>query len=189
MRGRILAALIAVLLPVAAFAAEGGKAGMPQLDATKFAPQLIWLAITFVVLYVLMAKVALPRVSEVLEARADHINDDLRRAEQAREEAESVMQAYERALADARAKAQAEAKTATDAVQAMAHQRSTEAGAALAAETAAAERQIAEARTAALANVGQIAADVAGEAVQRVAGIQVDAATVRAAVDAVGGRR
>ncbi|MGE0725180.1 MAG: F0F1 ATP synthase subunit B' [Alphaproteobacteria bacterium] len=188
MRGRILVGLIALVLPAAALAAEGGGAGMPQLDATKFAPQLIWLAIAFVVLYVLMAKVALPRVSEVLEARADHINDDLRRAEQAREEAESVMLAYEKALADARAKAQAEAKTATDAVQAMAQQRSGEAGAALAAELAASERQIAEARTAALANVGEIATEVAGDAVRRIAGIQVDPGAVRAAVQAAGGR-
>ncbi|MGE0718396.1 MAG: F0F1 ATP synthase subunit B' [Alphaproteobacteria bacterium] len=192
MRGRLLAAAAAsaagLFLAGAALAAEGhGGGGMPQLDATKFAPQLIWLAITFAVLYVLMAKVALPRVSEVLEARADHINDDLRRAEEARGEAETVMQAYEKALAEARSKAQTEAKAATDAVTARAEAAQKDAAATLAAEAAKADADILAAKTAAMANVRSVAAEVAVDATRRIGGFDVDPARARAAVDAVAG--
>ncbi|MCC7046514.1 MAG: F0F1 ATP synthase subunit B' [Alphaproteobacteria bacterium] len=190
MRGRILAGALALAalsgVAATALAAEGhGGGGMPQLDATKFAPQLIWLAITFAVLYVLMARVALPRVSEVLEARADHVNDDLRRAEEARGEAEAVMQAYEKALAEARSKAMAEAKAATDVITAAAEARQKEAEAALAGQMAASDAEILTAKGAAMANVRSVAAEVAIDATRRIGGFDVDPARARAAVDAV----
>ena len=169
------AALACAFAATAAVAAEGHSGGgMPQLDATKFAPQIIWLAITFAVLYVLMAKMALPRVAEVLETRADHINDDLRRAEEARAESEAVMLAYEQALAEARGKAQAEARTATAVLQR---------------EAADADARIASAKLAAMANVRSVAAEVAVAAVRRVGGFDVDAGRAAAAVDAETGGR
>lgn len=194
MRGRLLAAGLSLALAVAAgtaMAAEEGQSGsgMPQLDATTFAPQLIWLAITFFALYLLMAKVALPRVADVLETRADHINDDLRRAEEARAEAESVMQAYERALADARGKAQEQAKATADAMAALTEARQKEVSAALAAEAADAEAKIAEAKSSALANVQSVAAEVAMTAVKRIGGLDIDRKRAASAVDAVAGGR
>lgn len=188
--GALGAALACAFAATAAVAAEGHSGGgMPQLDATKFAPQIIWLAITFAVLYVLMAKVALPRVAEVLETRADHINDDLRRAEEARAESEAVMQAYEKALAEARGKAQAEARAATASVQAVAEGREKEAAAVLQREAADADARIASAKQAAMANVRSVAAEVAVAAVRRVGGFDVDAGKAAAAVDAEAGGR
>jgi F-type H+-transporting ATPase subunit b len=193
MAGRFIAAgslLACAFAATAAVAAEGhSSGGMPQLDATKFAPQIIWLAITFAVLYVLMAKVALPRVAEVLETRADHVNDDLRRAEEARAESEAVMQAYERALADARGKAQAEARAATGAVQAVAEQRERDAAAVLQREATEADARIAEAKLAAMGNVRSVATEVAVAATRRIGGFDVDPARAAAAVDAVAGGR
>jgi len=163
-------ALLTVSPVAAAVAAEGG---MPQLDASTFAPQLIWLAITFVVLYVVMAKVALPRVGAVLEARADHVNDDLRRAEEARREAETVLAAYEKALAEARAKASAETKAVLDAVAAESQARQDEAARALAAEADAAEARIAAAKTAALGELNRVAGEVAAAVTERLIGAPV----------------
>ncbi|MGH6952803.1 MAG: F0F1 ATP synthase subunit B', partial [Alphaproteobacteria bacterium] len=80
---------------------------MPQLDSATFPSQLVWLAITFVALYLVMWRVALPRVAEVLEGRRRRIDDNLERAGTLKDEAKAVLAAYEKTLAEARAHAQA----------------------------------------------------------------------------------
>ena len=79
---------------------------MPQLDVTSYLPQLVWLAISFVALYFLMAKLALPRIADVLEERSKRREDNLARAEELQAEAEAAAEAYERVLAEARGTAQ-----------------------------------------------------------------------------------
>ncbi len=78
---------------------------MPQFDISTFPTQLIWLAIAFVLLYVLMARVALPRIGQVLEERQEKIDDNLDSAEQLRAETEVDSEAYETALVQAREQA------------------------------------------------------------------------------------
>ena len=78
---------------------------MPQLDFSTLAPQLVWLAITFVIFYLIMAKVALPRIATVIEQRRDRIARDLEEAERSRKDSEAAVAAYETALAEARSKA------------------------------------------------------------------------------------
>jgi len=192
MRGRFLSAalILGSAAASAAAAAEGqAKAGLPQLDPSTFAPQLIWLAITFAALYFLMSRVALPRVAEVLETRADHINDDLRRAEDARTEAEAVMQAYEKALVDARDKARGQAAEATEFAKRTAEERERAASATLAQEASEADARIAQAKAEALGRVRGVAAEVAAAAAKRLGGFDVDAGKAQAAVDATFGGR
>ena len=81
--------------------------GMPQLDISTFTPQLFWLAIWFVILYLLMAKLALPRVNRLIETRRQRREGDLARAAQLKADAEAASAAYQKALAEARAQAQA----------------------------------------------------------------------------------
>lgn len=78
---------------------------MPQLDPATFLPQLFWLAVSFGVLYLILSRVALPRVGEILQARRERIEADLSRAEALREEAEAVLAEHERAMVAARAEA------------------------------------------------------------------------------------
>ena len=96
---------------------------MPQLEVSTFVPQLVWLAITFVILYLLMARIGLPRVGGVIEARRRRIDDDLARAAQLKSEAEAVLAAYQETLAKARAEAQAAVKETTDRLAAEAAER------------------------------------------------------------------
>jgi F-type H+-transporting ATPase subunit b len=157
---------------------------MPQLDTTTFLPQLFWLVVSFAVLYLVMARVALPRVAAVLEQRQTRISSDLDRAAAAKEEAEAVMAAYEKALAEARAKAQAETKATADRLAAEAAARTEALAAELAVRVRTAEARIAEARRAALAEVETVAAEVAGSATERLSGAYPDIAAVTAAVAA-----
>jgi len=72
---------------------------MPQLELHDFAPQLIWLVISFVTLYLIMARVALPRIANVLEERRDRIASDLDKAEQLKRKTDEAIAAYEESLA------------------------------------------------------------------------------------------
>jgi F-type H+-transporting ATPase subunit b len=158
---------------------------MPQLDIATFAPQLVWLAISFVLLYGLMAWLGLPRIRKAIAARRARIDGDLEKAQQMKAEAEAVIAAYERALAEARQQAQQTLKETIDRLNAESAERQRQTGAKLAAETAVAERRIAEAKTVAIANIREMALDVARAAARRLTGDEVDDRRAAAAVDAV----
>ena len=157
---------------------------MPQFDPQFFLPQLFWLAVLFAILYLLMSRVALPRVAEVLETRQDRIAHDLDRAEELKKQAEAVLGAYESAAAETRNKAQALLAEAAAQSQAEAARRNDEMAERLAREGEAAAERIAAARTDAMRQVSDMAAGLAAEAARKVAGVQVAADEARAAVDA-----
>ena len=157
---------------------------MPQLDVTTFPPQLVWLAISFLVLYLLMSRVALPRISDVLEERRRRREDNLAKAEDLEKEAEAVSQAYEAALAKSRGDAHARIAAAGEAAKQRAEAEVARLDAELRGKTQAAEAAIAEARSSALADAAGIAAEVAQLAASKVAGLVVDEASARAAADA-----
>lgn len=158
---------------------------MPQLDFSTFPSQLFWLAAIFVLLYLLMSRLALPRVSAMMVARRAKIEGDLERAAQMKAEAEAVMAAYERSLADARAQAQATLKEAMDRFGAEAAERQRKAAAALSAEASAAEMRIGEAKAQALAGLRAVAIDVARTATRKLVGVEVDERSTADAVDRV----
>lgn len=143
---------------------------MPQLDPLNWAPQLIWLAITFGVLYLLMVWVALPRIGGVIDKRAAHIAGDLEAADKFRRETEEAIAAYEQALAEAKQQAhaiveegRAKLKAETDAERAKLEKE-------LAAKAAEAEARIAEAKASAMKEVNAVATDVASDIVRELTG-------------------
>ncbi len=157
---------------------------MPQLELNDFAPQLFWLVITFGALYLLMAKVALPRVSDVLLSREQRIANDLDAAQKLNNEAQDALRAYEAALSEARAKASALAAETRAKVQADAAVQQAEAKARLAERATEAEAQIRAARDDAMANVREIAESATRDVVSQLLGTTPDDAIVNAALDA-----
>jgi len=127
-----------VVGPVLAAEGEHHSKGLPQLNPASYASQIFWLIVTFGLLLWLMSKVALPRVAEVLEARQEKISNDLEKAGSLKAEAEAVMQAYEKALTDARGNAQRELAKTVAAADAEAARRNGELAADLAQRTRAA---------------------------------------------------
>ena len=157
---------------------------MPQFWIEDFAPQMVWLVISFIVLYLLMARVALPRVAEVLETRHGRIADDLDQAAQLKSQAETVIVEYEAVLAEARENAQAAIAQATFEAAQAAEKCNAEVAEALAAEAAAAARRIDAAKAEALTELRGVATELALAAAERLLDAQVAQAEVDVAVDA-----
>lgn len=179
------AALGAAAVPaVLAGMGPAAAAGMPQLDAGNFPTQIIWLAISFIVLYLLMSRQALPRIGQVLEERQRRIDDSLRKAETLKAKAETAAEAYESALAEARSEAQDVLRRTVERLSSEAARHHTELGERLAGEVAAAEQRIAKAKDDALAGVRDMAGDLAVSVVDKLAGEKTDRKSAAAAVGA-----
>src|ERR1043166_4856316 len=88
--------------------ADGGhKAPFPPFQKETFASQLVSLLIAFVALYLIVSRIALPRVGGLLDARQDAIEGDLAAAQKLKDESDAALKAYESELAAARSRAQA----------------------------------------------------------------------------------
>lgn len=163
---------------------EAGKAvGMPQLDITTWPNQIFWLLVTLVVIYLVLSRVALPRLGAVLADRKSTITNDLAAAEELKQKAVTAEKAYNDALANARteaAKIVAQAKTAIQKDLDLAIAR---ADLEISAKAAESEKTIAAIRDGAAAAVAEVARDVAAELVA-VLGGGADAIAVKAAVTA-----
>ena len=157
---------------------------MPQLEQIDtFLSQLIWLLITFTVLYFFLWKMVLPRIAMVLETRQNKIDDDLEKAGTFKTEAEGVLAAYERALADAHAEAQEALRQSATELGEIASSRQAELTEHLASEIDAAEARIEQAKLQAIGNIREVAADVARAATARLIGEETDDAALATAVD------
>ncbi|MBX9864499.1 MAG: F0F1 ATP synthase subunit B' [Hyphomicrobium sp.] len=152
---------------------EHKSGGLPQLHAPDFAPQLFWLAVTFVLLYWIMSKVALPRIGEVIEERRDRIQRDLAAAERLKGETDKALQTYEKALSDARGSASAIARKTRDELGAEVDKERKAVEDQLAKKLADAEASIAATKTKALASVKDIAGDTVVEIVNALTNINV----------------
>jgi F-type H+-transporting ATPase subunit b len=155
---------------------------MPQLNPLDWAPQLIWLLITFGILYLLMVKVALPRIGSVIEARADHIAKDLATADKLRRETEEAIAAYEQALAEAKQKAHAIVEDGRAKLKAETAEERARLERDLAKKSAEAEARIAEAKNSAMREVNAVAADVAADIVRQLIGVAPAKAEIDQAV-------
>src|SRR5664279_5175816 len=158
------------------------KGAFPPFQSQTFASQLVWLVIAFVLLYALMAKWALPRVGRIIESRQKRIADDLADAERLKLQSDEAVAAYEKALADARARAQAIANETREQQQAAADATRKTLEGELNVKLAEAEKSIAATKQAAMANVRAIAEDAARAIIERLIGSAPSDKAVAAAV-------
>ncbi|HEX4533046.1 MAG TPA: hypothetical protein VH000_02355 [Rhizomicrobium sp.] len=158
------------------------KGGFPPFDQTTFPSQIFWLAVTFAFLFVVLWRVAGPRISGAISARRDKINGDLSSAEQSRKAAEAASDAYDGALSVARARANKMAeenrKVISDEIERAKAKADSEAHAAM----AAADTRILASRDQAKGHMIAAAQDAATEIVRRLTGESVASDDVAAAV-------
>lgn len=157
---------------------------MPQLEPHDWAPQLIWLVVTFGILYLLMVYVALPRIGAVIEARAGQIAKDLAAADQIRRETEEAIAAYEQALAEAKQKAHAIVDEGRNKLKEETTAERAKLDVELGKKSAEAERRIQEAKNSAMREVNAVAADVAADIVRQLIGVAPAKAEIEKAVEA-----
>jgi F-type H+-transporting ATPase subunit b len=164
--------------------ADAHGRAFPPFQKDTFASQLVSLAVAFVALYLIVSRIALPRVGSLLDERQDAIESDLAAAQKLKDESDAALKAYENELAAARARAHAisaetreKLNAASDAERKMLEERLT-------LKLLEAEKTIATTREAAMSNVRSIAAEAAAAIVQRLTGVLPDGKTIERAVDA-----
>ena len=162
---------------------------MPQLDTATFAPQLVWLAITFIGLYLILARAVLPRIASVLEERQKKIDGNLEKAEALKVEAEAARAAYEEALEEARVAAHRRLIEAGEALASEAEERHQALAGKLAKEGKEAEERIGAATRDALKHIHTVAAEIAGAATEKLIGAKIGGESARAAVETVIGEK
>ena len=165
--------------------ADGGHhGGFPPFESHTFASQVVSLAIAFAALYVIVSRLAVPRVGGIIEARQQKIDGDLAEARRLRDESDAALKAYEADLAAARTRAQNIGNEAREKLSAQSDAERKTLEQELAKQLAAAEQAITATRSAAMANVRSIAVDAAGAIVKQLSGATADGPALNAAVDA-----
>ena len=162
---------------------SGSAIGMPQLCADWIPNQIFWLLVTLVVIYLVLSRVALPRIASVLAERSGTITNDIAAAEDLKVRVKEAEAAYDKALADARSEAAKIVAVAKAEIQSELDVELAKADAKISAKTIESEAAITEIRDGAVKSVTAVAKDTAGEIVAALGG-KADAKTVTAAVSA-----
>lgn len=167
-----------------AHGSEGASGVFPPFDQSTYASQVLWLAITFGLFYLLMQKVIVPRVGGILENRHGRIAQDLDEAARLKAEADAAVETYEKELAAARARAGSIGAAAREAAKVKADADRAEIEAGLAEKLVAAEKRIAGIKEQAFADVGAIAEETASAIINQLVGASVNDSDVKAAIAA-----
>lgn len=187
MRKPVYSVLAAALVAGASGAAQASGGGMPQLNFHDFAPQIVWLVITFVVLYLVMSKLAVPAISDTLDRRQAKIQGDLDAAEKASEDTRALVAAYEKRLADAREEARRLQRERSEADNAAATARLTELADKLNGRIDEAEKRIAGQRAQVMEGLEDMAHEIAAEVYGKLAGQPADAGALKVKIAAAKG--
>jgi F-type H+-transporting ATPase subunit b len=155
---------------------------MPQLDMSTWPPQLFWLAVTFLALYFVISRVAIPRTGGVIALRKSTIDGDLAKAKNLKDETENAVRSYEAALADAKAKAQAINLENRNKLNVEIEAERAKLDAALGAKIATAEKKVAASRDKALKDISAMAAEIASDIVEQLTGSKITKAAATVAV-------
>jgi F-type H+-transporting ATPase subunit b len=186
--------MFALLTEVAAVAAEAvhaepkGGAGLPQMNVDYFPTQLFWLALTFLGLWFVLSKIALPRVGDVIAERKDRITRDIEAAGRLKSDTDKALADYEKALSDARSNASGIAKQTREKLSAETDAEKARIEKQIAVKLLEAETRIAATKTKALTAVNDIAAETARAVVAKLVGHDVSLDDVKKVLSPMAGK-
>ena len=163
------------------FAAESG--GMPQLNPEFWVSQIFWLTLTFGILYVVLSKLILPKISNNLESRKSQILENIEAAEKQREDSEAKLKEYEEIISKSKLEAknifsQSREKVLKDigAKREVLDKQIDE-------EISKAEQEINNLRESAPDKINMIAIETSSELIQKLIGAEVNNSSISAIVD------
>lgn len=168
---------------VAGAAGEASQKGMPQLNFATWPNQVFWLLVALVIIYIVLTKIAMPRIASVLAERKGRISGDLAAAEELKSKAKAAENAYNLALEQARVEAGKIILATKAEIQKDLNAAMADADAQISAKAAESEKRIAEIRAGAVQAVSEVARETAGALVVALGGTADDAA-IEAAVAA-----
>ena len=157
---------------------------MPQLDIATYPSQLFWLVVCFGLLYLLLSRLALPRIATALEERRDRIADELDQAAQLKRQSEKAQAEYEAMLAAGRERAQAIAQETRHKLQQEAEEQRNRLETELRARVTDAEERIESARRQAHGQLQALSTELAGLILQRLTGDSGHAGATRRRLEA-----
>ena len=164
-----------------AFAAESG--GMPQLNPEFWISQIFWLILTFGILYFVLSKLILPKISNNLESRKSQILDNIEAAEKQREDSETKLKEYDEIIT----KSKLEAKTIFNQARERAlkdiNSKREVLDKQIDEEIAEAEKEILALRKSAPNKINKIAIETSSELIQKLIGTEVNNSSISAIVD------
>jgi F-type H+-transporting ATPase subunit b len=164
-----------------AFAAESG--GMPQLNPEFWVSQIFWLILTFGILYVVLSKFILPKISANLEIRKSQILDNIEAAEKQREESELKIAEYEKIVEAGKNEAKNYFKQAREKLLKNISLKKDALDKELNIEIQKAESEIQELRDAAPEKIKKIAVETSADLLQQLIGTGVNSSSISAIVD------
>ena len=169
------------LFSLEAFAAESG--GMPQLNPEFWISQIFWLTLTFGILYIILSKLILPKISDNLESRKSQILENIEAAEKQRENSEEKLKEYEEIVSKSKMEAknifnQAREKALKDisAKKDVLDKQIDD-------EIGKAEQEIKELQKGAADKINKIAIETSSELIQKLIGAEVNNSSISAIVD------
>ena len=155
------------------------------MEFADYMPQVVWLVITFATLYLLMAKLALPRITDILETRQRRLDHDLELSEKLRDEAQETLAEYDAAIVSARAETESLLAKARESIQTETQERIAELNVRLESEIRESDARIRHAMSQAMDELMIVAGNSARAAVERLAGINVSDEQAKVAVELV----
>jgi F-type H+-transporting ATPase subunit b len=164
-----------------AFATE--SRGMPQLNPEFWVSQIFWLTITFGILYVVLSKLILPKISTNLEIRKSQILDNIEAAEKQRKESELKITEYEQIVQNSRNEAKNYFKQARDKLLRDINLKKNTLDNELSEEIKKAETEIKELRDRAPEKINKIAVETSADLLQQLIGAEVNSSSISAIVD------
>ena len=163
------------------FTAESG--GMPQLDPEFWISQIFWLTLTFGILYVVLSKLILPKISANLELRKSQIQENIEAAEKQREDSEAKLKEYDEVVLKSKLEAKNIFKDAREKALKDINSKKEILDEQINEEIKKAEQEIEFLRKSAPEKINRIAIDTSSDLIKKLIGTEINSSSISAIVD------